>query len=136
LAHSQRLTIPTLELAVGPYEAASVRLFAPFPVEVTYTYEPGYDAVHTLPNGDPGEPGLDSSFEFDSVITLMPLVLLSCDGLLKMEMAVGFDLLPHLSPSELEELEELTFEARDEDIAQDRIDFMPRPRAFLLGGRL
>lgn len=135
--HTARLTIPDLELAVGPYEAASVRLMAPAKVDVEYVYERGYPALPTFANGDPGEPGMPDEFDFKRIITLHPLDLVSSDNSLHLVVCAGSDIYSLLTIAELATLEDQVLADLRDDADQVRVDSLiaHRELAVLLGGR-
>lgn len=131
-----RITIPCLELPVGPYEAVSVRGNAPVPVQVVYCYEPGEPEVHTFANGDPGEPGCPPYFDFKHIWTVESLVLASTDGKIRTLIAEGTDIHDMLALSELAAVESIVMAQRQFEADQARIDAAgPRRRRAQLGGR-
>jgi hypothetical protein len=136
LDYTTRITIPSLELALGPYEALSVRGNAPVSVQVQYCYEPAEPDVHTLPNGDPGEPGCPAEFDFKRILTVESLVLASDDGDFRLLVKAGADLYKVMAISELDDIENAVMASRKFEADQARIDnAKPRRRGVLLGDR-
>lgn len=120
--YTTRLTIPELELAVGPYETASVRLIAPALVQVAYLFEPGYPAILTLPNGDPGEPGEPDLFDWKHITTLHPVTFVSDDDALRLHIKTGIDIYPLLTSRELAVLEREVMAERRRAAEDARLD--------------
>lgn len=113
--------LPDLELAVGPYEAASVRLPGPIPVNVEFVHEPGYEG--RFPSADdPGEPGVSAEFDFKRILVPHSLVLTSSDNMLRLIVSSGTDLYPLLTERELQSIEGALLARHQASGAQARMD--------------
>jgi hypothetical protein len=106
LEYTLPFILPDLELAVGPYEAASVRLEAPASLKIQFVYESGYTGAACDAGREPGsDPGAPESFDFKHIISVDPMVLTSSTHDLRLVVQKGADIYSLLTNRELQEIE-------------------------------
>lgn len=128
-------TLPGLDQEVGPNDVL-VRLRSSAELRVEFTHDDAIPAVHTLPNGDPGEPGQPEYFDFKTITPRHPLVLTASDNRARFLIEAGADMFEYLSKDEVADIEHAMLaqvRAQKDERRLDRLDDLMVPRLAALG---